>query len=321
MSSKLGFTFEFLLFNGFSNMVLASAMEPLRDVKIRAMHGPLQLRVSTLDGEPVISSSGLRVVPDGRFDENSTSRILALVAGYSVRDLVTPELSAKLRKSIRTSVRVLALDTASWLLASAGVLEGRTATLHWQELDAFEEAFPNVGLSTQRFVSSGPFMTCGRASTALDMILELINELFGPAAAFEASTMFVYDPALQNEMNRGAQKFRDKGSPKVLMALNVMAENIETPLSTFRLAERVSLSERTLSRLFAQELGMTPGRYYKLFRLQRARYLAEETQLGTEQIALRCGFSSASSLGRSFSGVFGYSIREIRASTRPWPGS
>ncbi|OBY28094.1 GlxA family transcriptional regulator [Leisingera sp. JC1] len=310
--------FEFLLFDGFSNMVLASAMEPLRDVRMNAGQDIAGWRVTTLDGAPVRSSSGLQITPDGAFDERQGNRTLVLVAGYHVREQVTPALLAKLRAATRAARLVLALDTAAWLLAAAGVLDGHTATIHWQELDAFAETFPKAEVSTARFVRSGPFLTCGGASTALDMMLSLIQDLYGSAAAFGASTMFVYDPSRQSELNRGAARLEQRGSPKILKAANLMAETIETPLSTAALAKRVSLSERTLARAFQRELGMTPGKYYKMLRLQHARYLSEETHLSLEQIALRCGFSSASSLGRSFSGHFGRTIREARGREKPW---
>ncbi|KIC31314.1 GlxA family transcriptional regulator [Leisingera sp. ANG-S5] len=310
--------FEFLLFEGFSNMVLASAMEPLRDVRMNAGQDVAGWRVSTLDGAPVRSSSGLQITPDGAFDERQGNRTLVLVAGYHVREQVTPALLAKLRAATRAARLVLALDTAAWLLAAAGVLDGHSATIHWQELDAFAEAFPKAEVSTARFVRSGPFLTCGGASTALDMMLSLIQDLYGSAAAFGASTMFVYDPSRQSELNRGAARLEQRGSPKILKAANLMAETIETPLSTAALAKRVSLSERTLARAFQRELGMTPGKYYKMLRLQHARYLSEETHLSLEQIAMRCGFSSASSLGRSFSGHYGRTIREARVQEKPW---
>ena len=310
--------FEFLLFDGFSNMVLASAMEPLRDVRMNAGQETAAWRVSTLDGAPVTSSSGLQITPDRVFDEHTGNRNLVLVAGYHVREQVTPALLTRLRAATRQARLVIGLDTSAWLLAAAGVLDGHTATIHWQELEAFSETFPKVDVSTARYVRSGPFVTCGGASTALDLMLSLIQDFYGSAAAFGASTMFVYDPSRQSELNRGAARLEQKGSPKILMAANLMAENIETPITTAELADRVSLSERTLTRAFQRELGMTPGRYYKMLRLQHARYLSEETHLSLEQIALRCGFSSASSLGRSFSGLYGRTLREARVQEKPW---
>ncbi|WP_252731524.1 GlxA family transcriptional regulator [Lentibacter algarum] len=308
------------MFNGFSNMVLANAMEPLRDVKLRSPGANFSWRVTTLDGGPVFSSSGLKISPDLAFDPDESGRKLILIAGYQVRELIAPDLLGKLRRAARNVDMVIAVDSAPWLLAAAGLLDGHTATIHWQELDAFEEGFPKVKTSVTRYVRSGRFLTCGGASAALDMMLDLIHQLFGSAAAFEASNMFVFDREKQTEINQGPQRLQHKCSPKVLMALNEMAENMETPLTTFELAAKVSLSERAFNRTFVRELGITPGKYYRMFRLQRARYLAEETELSAEQIAMRCGFSTASSLARSLSNTFGVSIRELRQPNKLWRG-
>lgn len=305
--------FEFLLLDGFSNMVLASALEPLRDVRIRSAFANLDWETTTLDGGPVFSSSRLQIWPDRRFDPNRTTGTLVVVAGYQMRAQVNRKLVSALRKAARNAKRVLALDTAAWLLAEAGLLDGHGATIHWQELDAFAESFPNISVSTARYVRSGNIMTCGGASTALELVLELIRDLFGPAAAFDASNMFLFDSARQNDMHRGAKQLMDRGTPKLIKALNVIAENVETPLTTFELADRIAISERSLNRTFSEELGMTPGKYYRLYRLRHARYLAQETRLNAEQIAMRCGFSSASSLGRSFLREFGKPVSAFRS--------
>ncbi len=105
-------------------------------------------------------------------------------------------------------------------------------------------------------------------------MLKLIKDLFGDAVAFEASTMFVYDPERRNHGQNITVRLRNKGSTLLLNALDVMANNIEMPLTTFQLAERVSTSERSLNRKFVRDLGITPGKYYKLFRLKQARHMA-----------------------------------------------
>ncbi len=319
MSTSVPHKFEFLLFDGFSNMVLASVLEPLRAVKMRASIAELEWSISTLDGAQVRSSSGIAVAPDGRFDPKKQGRILVLVAGYHVPKHLTKSLLRDVRLAVRHADRIIAADAAAWILAEAGVLDAHSATVHWQDFDAFEDRFSNVTLSTARFVQSGPFLSCGGASTALDMTLDLIRQLWGPAAAFDASNMFVFDAARQNAFGRGAEKLRNKGAPKLLAALNVMAENVEVPLTTFELAAAISLSERSLNRAFQRELGITPGKYYRLFRLQKARDMAEETHLSLEQIALRCGFASGSSLSRSLKATFGSSLAEMRNAGRSAP--
>ncbi len=304
--------FDFLLLDGFSNMVLASAMEPLRDVQMRSIDAGLSWRITTLDGAPAISSSGLKMTPDGVFDETRRDETLVLVAGYIPRAQITPQVLARIRQAVRTAEQVIAIDGASWILAEAGVLDGFSATVHWQDFDAFTEAFPSVNVSPSRYVRSGKFITSGGASSVMDLFLDLIGERFGPTAAFEASTMFQYDPFAQSARQSGPMRLRNRGSATVLSALDAMVEHIETPLSTQDLARHASVSERTLNRVFLQELGITPGKYYQMLRLQRARYLAEETPMPLDQVALRCGFSSASALGRAFASAYGLRLGDLR---------
>lgn len=121
----------------------------------------------------------------------------------------------------------------------------------------------------------------------------------------------------QKDLGRGQERLRDKGSPKLVDALNVMAAHIEQPLTTFQLAARVAVSERTLNRLFQRELGMTAGKYYRFFRLQTARHLAGETSLSQDQIAMRCGFSSGAALARSFQSSFGIPLSRCRSLSPP----
>lgn len=308
--------FEFLVFDGFSNMVLANAMEPLRDVKLRAVGARVDWVVSTVDGVPVTSSSGLQISPGRAFDPARPGARLVLVAGYHVRDLATPALMAALRRAARAARQVIAVDSAAWLLAAAGLLDGQSATIHWQELDDFAEMFPGVRVSTRRFVRSGPFVTCGGASTTLDLMLGLIGDLFGAAAAFDASTMFLYDAERQSALRRGASGLEGKAPRALLAALDVMSANIEHPLPAREIASRSLVSERTLHRVFREELKMSPGKYYQMLRLQRARHLALETRLPLEQIALRCGFSSAPSLSRAIRKAYGVPGRQLSGRVR-----
>ena len=102
---------------------------------------------------------------------------------------------------------------------------------------------------------------------------------------------------------------RPGGSEPLAAAIDIIAETVETPLKTPEIAARVGTSERTLTRLFRRELGMSPGKYAALFRLRHAKYLAEETRLSLEDIALRCGYASAPSLCRCYKAQFGVTLR------------
>lgn len=312
MQTQAQLNVTFLLLDGFSNLVLASFLEPLRDVTTRLAPDAVQWRLCSLSGGPVQSSSRLAIGTSGAVSDQERQDIFVIVAGYGVRAVNDTELHRDLRRIAQHSGQVVGLDSAAWLLAQAGLLAGRKATIHWQELDLFRETFPAVQVSTQRFVRSGRFLTCGGASTALDLSLSLIREHFGPAVAFEASSMFLYNSTSQMQMNRGAGALRKRAHPAVLAALNLMADHVETPLSLAQIAARANVSERTLTRLFRADLDMTPGQCYQHLRLQRARDLAQETTLSVAQIALRCGFSTAPALSRAFTARYHTTIGTLR---------
>lgn len=300
-----------LLFDGFSNMVLACLLEPLRAVRDQ-VRGGIVWSVITPGDRPAISSSGLSIAPDRPIAGVSRSDLLIVVSGYGFREHATKAASSVLLRLSRQADVVLGADTAAWLLAEAGLLSGRTATLHWQVLSDFAEAFPDTQLSYARYVKEGRVWTCGGASTALDLMLAFVAERFGPAQAFDVSTMFVHDAERQSSGGRGPSRLSGKGSEPLRRVLNHMIETIETPVSLEALAAKANLTPRTLNRLFLAELGMPPGRYYQFLRLSRARDLAANTDLGQREIALRCGFSDAAALGKAFTRHFGYSIGKTR---------
>jgi len=301
--------FEFLLFDGFSNMVLSCAMEPLRDARLRAGRNRANWVVSTLNGKPVESSSGLKIKPDKAFQPDAPAKRLVLVAGYGVREIADASLQAALRKSAKHCALTIALDAAPWLLAEAGLLDGQKAAIHWQEFDDFQETFPNVDVVTASFVRSGQFYTCGGANTVLALMFEMLSDMFGPVTAREASSMFLSSRADRPLSLDDTAGFAQPGSLHLLAALRVISENVETPLSNSALADRIGVSQRTLNRVFLKELQMTPGKYATYFRLRQAHYLAQSTPLTLDKIALRCGFSTAPSLCRAYKDAFGHTLR------------
>lgn len=300
-----------LLFDGFSNMVLSCLLEPLRAVRDQT-HAEIGWSVVTPGDRPAISSSGLKIAPDCRLADVSRTDLLMVIAGYGFRDHATKATSVVLQRLGSRSESILGADTAAWLLAEAGLLLGRTATMHWQVLADFTERYPETRLSYDRYVKQNRIWTCGGASTALDLVLAFISERFGPALAFDVSTMFVHDAVRQSSGGRGPSRLSGKGSESIRRILNHMIETLETPQSLAELAGKANLTTRTLNRLFLAELGVPPGRYYQFLRLSRARDLAASTDLNQQQIALRSGFSSAAALGKAFTNHFGYSIGKAR---------
>lgn len=291
-------------------MVLSCAMEPLRDAKMRESRRRANWCISTLDGEAVSSSSGVTVLPHRQFDPRAPAKRLVLIAGYGVREMAKPELLADIRLATRLCNKMIAMDSAPWLLAAAGVLDGRPGTIHWQELDDFRETFPNVVASSKRFVKSDKIYTCGGASTALDLILAILVEMFGPSTAMGASNMFIFDPEKAQDASDEFPKLRQSGSKTLQAAVRLISKNLETPLSASEISKNLGISSRTLNRVFAEELQITPGRFATVFRLKQAEYFARHTNLPLVQIALRCGYTSAPSLCRAYKHTFDVPLRK-----------
>ncbi|WP_158091272.1 GlxA family transcriptional regulator [Thalassospira mesophila] len=307
-------SFQFLLFDGFSNMVLASALEPLRAARDMAQGQNICWHISTLDNGLVQSSSGIQIKPDGDITQAGVVDYLVVIAGYDVRGHVSPRGRAQLRQLASRAGVVAGLDTGAWLLASAGLLNGAQATIHWQEAAGFAETFPDVIPGKQRFVVAGKYITCGGASTVLEMMLHLLAEKFGPAMAFNVANLFVYDAERQYDSGRGANILKRRSdTPGFLAAIDVMMAHIEDPVSLATIAKRASLSLRSLDRLFQRELAMSPGKYYQMIRLARAHDMATQTGLSVAQIALQTGFASTATLSRAFRAQYGTQISKLRA--------
>jgi transcriptional regulator GlxA family with amidase domain len=299
----------FLLFDGFSNMVLSCLLEPLRAVRDQT-RAEIGWNVITPKDAPAISSSGLSIAADTAWRNTGRTDMLVVVAGYGFRDHANPENARMLRALARESDIVVGADTGAWLLADAGLLNEQVATIHWTVLSDFEERFPDVRVSSDRYVKTGRIWTCGGASTALDLMLAFISERFGSASAFLVSTMFLHDAERPQAGERGPGMLAGRGSARLRQVVNLMVETIETPLPLARLAGRAGLSVRSLDRLFQEELGMAPGRYYQMLRLSHARELAAGTKFTLREIALRCGYSDAPALSKAFRRAFGHPIRK-----------
>lgn len=304
-------TVTFLLYDGFSNMVLACLLEPLRAVRDQRQ-SDLKWHIVTPHDSAAKSSSGLSIAPDITIAEIGRTDLLIVVSGYGYREHSRPDGLAPLRRLARLAGSIVAADTGSWLLAAAGYLDNLSATIHWAVISDFTEEFPNVHTSYSRFVKEPRISTCGGASTAMELMLALISEHFGNANAFIASTLFLHDAERQQMSGRGANRLEGKGTAQLRQIINLMVETIETPLKLEAIAQKSGLTRRTLDRMFQGELSMSPGRYYQLLRLTHARELATSTEYDLDAIALRCGYSNASALGKAFKQAFGHPIRKSR---------
>lgn len=298
-----------LLFDRFSNHCLANTVEPFRAANSFAHRTLYDWRYLTLDGEAVTSSSGLVVEPDAALRQELKGDILFVLPSYGYRSLATPQCLAALRGAASRYEVIAGLDAGSWLLAQAGLLNGRPATIHWQELERFSEHFPEVNVRRERFIIDGDRVTCGGAMAAFDLASELIGMHFGEALRVEVGWLFMHEGTASS---MPAQLQMPKTGP-VQRAVQLMQEHLERPLPMSRIASQVGQSQRALEQRFRSELGATPRTVYRRLRLLAARRLADETEIPVSEIALRCGYADPSAMTRAFREEFGMTPRAIRA--------
>ncbi|MCP4318956.1 MAG: GlxA family transcriptional regulator [Hyphomicrobiales bacterium] len=301
-----------LLFEQFSNHCLANTIEPLRAANSFARRTLYEWRYLTLDGKPVASSSGLAVEPDAALRDEMHGDILFVLPSYGYRQLATPECLAALRAAALRYDVVAGLDAGSWLLAEAGLLQDRRATIHWQELERFAERFPDIDVQRERFIIDGDRITCGGAMAAFDLASELIGLHYGEALRVEVGWLFMHEGTASS---MPAPLPMPKTGP-VQRAVQLMQQHLEGPLPVEEIARRVGQNQRALEQRFKRELGATPRTVYRRMRLLAARRLVDETEIPVGEIALRCGYEDPSAMTRAFRMEFGLTPRAIRSVSR-----
>jgi transcriptional regulator GlxA family with amidase domain len=305
---------DLLVLPDVSLLSLASTMEPLRAANRVSGRSLYHWRLLSPDGRAVPTSGGLPIPVDGRFDPDEARGALVVVASFNVFDHSTPALLAGLRRVARSGTPIGGVESGSWTLALAGLLSGRRATTHWEDLEDFAARFPDVDVRPDRFVIDGSRFTTGGASPALDMMLELIRARQGYALALDVASIFIYDQSRAAEDPQPTVSLGRLGwhEPRVSAAIRLMEARIEQPLAIPAIARRVGVGARTLEALFLRTVGLSPRDYFLALRLNAGRRLALETRSSITEIAARTGFGSASAFARAFRSRFRESPREAR---------
>ncbi len=297
-----------LLFEGFSNHCLANTVEPLRAANTLSGRNLYQWRFLSLTSGPVTSSSGLQVAPHGPL-QTANGDTLMVMPSYGFRTHGNWQTQAGLRSAAERYGTLAGLDTGSWLLALAGLLDGHRATIHWEELTGFTERFPDIDTVRERYVIDRNRITCSGAMAAFDLVLHLIGRDQGQALALEVAQLFMTrDSARSHEGGAGAT------SGYVNKALALMQEHLERPMPISEIASRVGRSQKALSVRMQAELGAGPAQVYRRLRLNLARKLVAETDLTIGEIALRAGYDDPSALTRAFKAEFTITPRALRLS-------
>lgn len=298
---------DVLLFDAFSALCLANTIEPLRAANRLSGSRLYSWRYLTLDGPPAVSSSDMQVMAHTAL-AGCRGDILIAMPSYDFLRHATPESARGLRAASRRYGTLAGFDTGSWLLAQAGLLEGYEATIHWEELEQFREAFPGVKATRARHIQDGSRITCSGAQAAFEVMMDLIGQRHGQALRLEVASLFMSPEATSDHTTRPAR------GRIVASALALMQANLEHPVQIARIAAHVGRSQKDLERRMRDELGAPPQTVYRRLRLIHAKKLVLETNLGVSEIALRSGYEDPSALTRAFREEFGLSPTRLRQS-------
>lgn len=305
----------FFLVSSFTMLPFVSAVEPLRVANRLSGRALYSWHLFTIDGEPATASNGMTQAVDAGIEAVQRFPTMIVCGPHEPSVYDGKKVFAWLRRLARHGTQVGALDTGSYLLARAGLLNGYRCTIHWENLAGFVEEFPNLQVSTALFEFDRDRFTCAGGTAALDMMLHLIAHQHGRRLASAVAEGFIHD-IIRPAGDPQRMDLRSRigvTHPKLLSCIALMEANLEQPLLRTELAAAVGLSKRQLERLFRRYLETTPSRYYMELRLQKSRRLLEQTSLPIIEVALACGFSSPGYFSHRYRELFGVSPREERS--------
>ncbi|WP_371038412.1 MULTISPECIES: GlxA family transcriptional regulator [unclassified Rhodosalinus] len=294
--------FVFVPLENFSLHCFSSAVDCLRIANRMANRTLYSWKVIGEGGEAVTCSAGISFRLEGDLEELSRDDTVMICGGLDVRDATTRRLLNWLRREARKGLPVGGLCTASYTLATAGLLDGKRATIHWENQDSFAEEFDEVALTKSIFVIDGNRMTTAGGTASIDLMLKLIANDHGEELANAVADQLIYSsirtdqdtPRLSIPTRIGVRH------PKLSQVIQMMEANIEEPISPALLAREVGMSTRQLERLFRRYLNRSPKRYYMELRLQKARNLLMQTDMSVINVALACGFASPSHFSKCY---------------------
>ena len=300
-------TVGFLLVPGFALMSYAAAIEPLRAANLISGRELYRWWHAAPGGKPVTASNGVAIIPDCGTSTERAADMVFMCAGGNPATFDDKSTLAWLRRLARKGVIIGGISGGPYILAKAGLLDERRATLHWEHLPAFREAFPDVEVVPSLFEIDGNRITCSGGISALDMMVALIERDHGRQLAASVGDWFLHTHIREGfGPQRMDLRYRlGVADEKLIAVLRAMEMSLETPLSRAVLARSAGISLRQLERLFKSKIGHGIHAHYRLIRLERARQLLRETTLSVLDVALATGFASASQFARAYANAFG----------------
>jgi transcriptional regulator GlxA family with amidase domain len=308
-------TIAFVVFDGFYSMALA-AQSVFEFTNVELGEPFYEMFNVSVSGGCVRASSGLTVLTEAIDDRVFDTVIFP---GSNPAD-VGPPLAVLdyVRRSAETARRTASICTGAFVLAEAGLLNGRRATTHWYYAHDLRTRFPSVTVDDDRiFIADGPIWTSAGMTAGIDLALALVeNDLGAKVARAVARNLVVYHWRTGGQSQHSALLELEPKSDRIQAVLTYAKQNLTEPLSIESLAEVARLSPRQFSRAFREETGQTPAKAVERLRLETARLMLEDSRHTIDQIAAASGFADLRRMREAFIRVFGQPPQSFRRNAR-----
>ncbi|RWP31719.1 GlxA family transcriptional regulator [Mesorhizobium sp.] len=314
-------SFVFFLVPDFTMIAFATALDPLRSANRMLGYEAYRWRLASIDGKPVRASNGVECAVDTSLEDerkkmsgSERPNMAVVCSGTNVERYQNKSAFAWLREEYNRGVAIGGLCTGAHILAAAGLLSNKRCAIHWENLPGFSEAFPKANVFADLFEIDQNIYTCAGGTAALDMMLKLIGDDFDDNLVNRVCEQVLTD-RVRSPTDRQRLPLRARlgvQNSKVLTIIELMEANLSEPLSLIEIADHVDLSRRQIERLFRTEMGRSPARYYLEIRLDRARHLLIQSSLPVVEVAVACGFVSASHFSKCYRELYARSPQQER---------
>ena len=319
-SAEAPFEIAVIITPRFNLAATMNFLDPLRAANYLDGKPHYAWRVVSQEGGLIEASNRLSLASEPLSEMTSVPQLAIVSSSWTPEVYAAPSLLSALRRWARFGAGLGAIDTGAFILAVAGLLSGRTATVHYEHMDAFAELHDDIKVSEDLYVIDADRLTCGGGSASIDLALQLIRATQGEALANAAARYILYDrmrPPGTRQSPDAQEPIGATTTPsKLKIAIQIMERHLEEPRTIALIAEETGLSQRQLERLFTSYVGKSPLQYYRDIRLDRARGLVTQTEMPVWEVALACGFSSPEHFSRAYKSRFGLAPRVDRVDGR-----
>ncbi|MEV0229802.1 helix-turn-helix domain-containing protein [Nonomuraea sp. NPDC050786] len=266
---------------------------------------------------PVRCSAGYSVLPDHDLDVLDTADTVVVPGIHAGRAMRYGTVSPALAEALQGRPRTMSICTGAFVLAAAGLLDGRPATTHWRDAELFARLFPQVKLDPDvLFVDDGDVLTSAGVAAGMDLCLHVVRRDHGSEVANRAARRCVMPPWREGGQAQYIDRHLPYAGGGTAATRDWMLAHLDRPLDLAALAEHARMSVRTFTRRFRDETGMSPARWLNGQRVQHARHLLETTDLGVEEVARKAGFGTVVSLRQHLHAAVGVSPLAYRHTFR-----